>query len=187
MFKNHLPTVFSSLAIVAALAAPAVAAESLESKLQVCDACHGANGVPISADIPIIWGQTEYMLVKQLHDYRTGDRENAVMAVVAKAFDQKELRPVAQYFSKKQWPARATPAAAANEPDGMQVCQICHQPAFAGALPAPRLAGQSYEYLIKQMNAFANGDRSNNADMVKLMQGTTQQQREAMARYIAGL
>ncbi len=187
MINNQSATIFGTLVILAALAGPAGAAEGLEAKLQVCSSCHGENGQPIDPTIPVIWGQTEYFLVKQLHDYKSGDRENLVMASFAKRLTQAELRPAAAYFSKKPWPARTSPAAAASQPDGMAVCQICHQPNFVGGLPAPRLAGQSYEYLVEAMRSFAEGERTNNADMVKIMQELSPAQREAMARYISGL
>jgi cytochrome c553 len=186
MINNHLPT-FGTLVILAALVAPANAAEGIEAKLEACSVCHGQNGVPIDKTIPIIWGQTEYFLVKQLHDYKSGDRENQTMAAFAKTLSQADLRPAARYFSGKSWPARTTPAASATPPDGMAVCQICHQQNFVGGLPAPRLAGQGYEYLVEQMRRFAEGERTNNADMVKIMQELSPAQREAMARYISGL
>jgi cytochrome c553 len=187
MLNHRLPTIFGTLVIVAALGAPAVAAEGVESKLQVCSTCHGENGQPIDATIPIIWGQTEYFIVKQLHDFKSGDRENLVMASFAKRLTQAELRPAAQYFSKKSWPARPAPVAAVPAPDGIAVCQICHQPNFVGGLPAPRLAGQSYEYLVEAMRTFAEGERTNNADMVKIMQELSPAQRDAIARYISSL
>jgi len=189
MINNHLPTIFGTLVVLAALAAPANAAEGIEAKLQVCGSCHGENGQPIDATIPIIWGQTEYFLVKQLHDYKSGDRENLVMASFAKRLTQAELRPAAAYFASKSWPARSTPvpAAAASPPNGIAVCQICHQPNFVGGLPAPRLAGQSYEYLVEAMRSFAEGERTNNADMVKIMEQLSPAERETIARYISGL
>ena len=187
MIDNHFPTIFGTLVILAALAAPANAAEGIDAKLQVCGSCHGENGQPIDATIPIIWGQTEYFLVKQLHDYKSGDRENLVMASFAKRLTQADLRPAAAYFASKSWPARPAPAASASPPDGIVVCQICHQPNFVGGLPAPRLAGQSYEYLVEAMRSFADGERTNNADMVKLMQPLSTAEREAIARYISGL
>ena len=185
--NNHLPTIFGTLVILATLGTPAGAAEGIEAKLQVCGSCHGENGQPIDATIPVIWGQTEYFLVKQLHDYKSGDRENLVMASFAKRFTQAELRPAAAYLSKKSWPARTAPSAAPSPPDGIALCQICHQPNFVGGLPAPRLAGQSYEYLVEAMRSFAEGDRTNNADMVKIMQELSPAQREAIARYISSL
>jgi cytochrome c553 len=185
--SNHFWSVFGAVVISAALAAPIDAAENIEAKVQVCTACHGTNGEPINAQTPVIWGQQEYFIVKQLHDYRAGDRENPIMVMFAKGLTQADLRPVAQYFSKKTWPARTTPVAAVPEPPGMARCQICHQPNFVGGLPAPRLAGQSYEYLVDAMKNFADGDRTNNADMVKMMQELSPAQREAIARYLAAL
>jgi len=173
--------------VIAAAAASPVGAEGVEDKLAVCASCHGADGKPIDATIPTIWGQTEYFLVKQLHDYRSGDRDNNVMASFAKRFTQAELRPAAAALSKRTWPARATPPAAVTPPEGIAVCQMCHQPNFAGGLPAPRLAGQSYEYLVEAMRSFADGERTNNADMVKIMQELSPAKREEIARYIAGL
>ena len=187
MVKNHIPTFFGTLVIVAALAAPANAAEAIEAKLQVCSSCHGVNGQLIDATIPIIWGQTEYFIVKQLHDYKSGDRENLVMASMAKRLTQAELRPAAAYFAKKSWPARSAGAAAASPPAIAAVCQVCHQQNFVGGLPAPRLAGQSYEYLVEAMRRYAEGQRTNNADMMKMMQAISPAEREAMARYISGL
>jgi cytochrome c553 len=190
MTGNHLPALlsalFGTLVLVAAFGAPA-GAQGIEDKLQVCMSCHGDNGRPIDPAIPTIWGQTEYFLVKQLHDYKSGDRENEVMTAFAKQLTQAELRPAAAYLSKKTWPARETPAAGAPPPDGIAVCQICHQPGFAGGLPAPRLAGQSYEYLVEAMRSFADGERTNNTDMVKIMQELPAAKREEIARYIAGL
>ena len=190
MIDKHLPTVFGALAVLAALAAlaaPANAAEAIDAKLQTCDVCHGANGVPINATTPVIWGQTEYFLVKQLHDFKSGDRDSQLMGPFAKTLSQADLRPAAAYFNKKSWPARTAPAAAASPPPGMTVCQICHQPNFVGGLPAPRLAGQSYEYLVAAMRSFADGERTNNADMVKIMEALSPAEREAMARYISSL
>jgi cytochrome c553 len=188
MIKNHLPAFFGTLFVVTALGATA-GAEGIEDKLQICTSCHGENGKPIDPTIPTIWGQTEYFIVKQLHDYKSGDRENLVMASFAKRLTQAELRPAAAYLSKKTWPAKETPAAAAPAPapEGIATCQICHQPGFAGGLPAPRLAGQSYEYLVEAMRAFAEGDRTNNADMVKIMQELPAAKREEIAKYISSL
>src|SRR5215467_5348694 len=177
MITNHLRAIYGALLIAAALGTPA-GAQSIEQKLQVCSSCHGENGKPIDPTIPTIWGQTEYFIVKQLHDYKSGDRENLVMASFAKRLTQAELRPAAAYFSKKSWPVEPTPAVALAPPDGIAVCQICHQQNFVGGLPAPRLAGQSYEYLIEAMRSFAEGDRTNNADMVKIMQELSPAKRE---------
>jgi cytochrome c553 len=187
MINNHFPTILGALSIfAAALAGPANAA-GVEDKLQACSACHGQNGEPVDVNTPIIFGQQTNFLVKQLHDYRAGDRDNPIMAAMAKTLTQEELRPAAAYLTSKTWPARKATAVATPPPDGMAVCQICHQEKFMGGAPAPRLAGQSYEYLIKAMNGFADGTRTNNMDMVKIMQELPADKRQAIAHYIAGL
>src|SRR5437763_13597819 len=94
MISKRFSSVAGVLVLVAAFAARATAAEDTPNpntqrefgaRLQVCGACHGANGVPKTATIPIIWGQQENYLAKQLHDFTTGDRHVEVMARVARS------------------------------------------------------------------------------------------------------
>src|SRR5215831_17176980 len=208
MTNNHFPTVFGVLVVLAApanaaeKAAPAHAIERpavasvgnvaeaeaiLGAKLLVCNTCHGENGVPRSAATPIIWGLQENYLVKQLHDFQSGDRDNEVMTWMATALSQAELGPAAAYFAKKNWPARPANAAATSPPAIVAVCQACHQQNLAGGLPAPRLAGQRYEYLVEAMRRYAEGERTNNAEMMNIMKALSPAERDAMARYISGL
>ena len=127
MIKTHLSTILAALVISAALAAPADAADDIAEKLQVCSSCHGENGQPINAITPIIWGQQEYFLVKQLHDYKAGDRENPVMAAFANTLTQADLRPAARYFARARAGRRgARPPPRHLPPKGLTVCQICH-------------------------------------------------------------
>jgi cytochrome c553 len=72
-------------------------------------------------------------------------------------------------------------------PKGIAQCQACHQPNFQGGMPAPRLAGLSYEYLAAAMRAFATEQRTNNLDMPKFMQMLTERERNAIARYLSAL
>ncbi len=193
--------VFGVLAVVTALAAPAKAAEAIpdpsmqrefSAKLLVCNVCHGDRGIPKSANIPIIWGQQDNYLVKQLHDFEHGDRANEIMAWMSKTLLPAEQGPSAVNFAKKTWPARTAGAASPAAPRGIAVCQSCHEAKFMGAVQAegvttPRLAGQNYEYLVAAMRGFAEGKRTNNADMVQIMKGISPADQEAMARYLSSL
>lgn len=185
-----LKTLLSGLAAVATfpvLATPAVA-QDIEAQVQSCAACHGQNGIPADPKTtPIIWGQTEYWIVKQLRSYKMGERQNPVMEAIAKSIKIEDMRPIARYFAGKTWPENQAKNASAAEPNGMAVCKVCHQQNFQGALPAPRLAGLSYEYLSARMRAFADGQRTDNEDMPKIMKDVSESDREAMARYLAGL
>jgi cytochrome c553 len=187
MYKGIVSTLFGAGVMVALAAAPAVAQDDIASKVQLCAACHGQNGVPTDPKtMPIIWGQQASYLYKQLHDYRSGARDNPIMGPVAKGYSLEDLRKIAAYFAAKTWPAHAG-AAGGSAPEGIAQCQPCHQPNFEGGPPAPRLAGLSYEYLIAQMNAFADDGRNNNLDMPGFMKAHSPNDRDAMARYLAGL
>jgi cytochrome c553 len=201
MIANQLPKVFAAVLAVAAVAVSQTASgaapdpniqREFGAKLQVCGVCHGNNGVPKGPTIPIIWGQQENYIAKQLHDFRSGDRTAEVMKWMSDTLDGPELAPGTTFFSTKSWPARARPAAAMTPPTGIAVCAACHQQNFMGAAQAegkatPRLAGQNYEYLIEQMRRFAAGERKNDADMVQIMKAVSPADREAMARYLSAL
>jgi cytochrome c553 len=188
MFTRLILSIIGAGVGLAVAAGPTHAADDIEAKAQVCGVCHGQNGVPIDPKtIPIIWGQQESYLVKQLRDYRNGERENAMMAPIAKGLAQDDIRKISAYFAAKSWPPQRAAAAAASPPKGIVQCQACHQLNFAGGLPAPRLAGLSYEYLVAAMRSFAADERANNGDMPKLMQALTDSERDAMARYLAAL
>lgn len=172
---------------IAGMALPA-AAQNVEALAQSCAGCHGANGVPADPkSTPVIWGQTEAYIVKQLHNYRTGDRKNPLMEAIVKTIKVEDMRPIAKYFAAKPWPENQAKNASAAEPAGMTVCKTCHQPNFQGALPGPHLAGLSYEYLFAQMQQFSDGRRANNEDMPKVMKEVSENDRQAMAHYLAGL
>ena len=141
MINNLFPTVF---AILVVLAAPAKAAEGaghiperpavaspgntaeaeaiLGAKLLVCNTCHGAEGIPRNASVPVIWGQQEAFLLKQLHDFQSGDRDSEVMTWMATALTPSEVAAAAAYFAKKNWPARPAAAASTSPPAGVAVC-----------------------------------------------------------------
>ncbi len=191
------------LIVLTALAGPARAAENtpnptnsgqreFNAKVLVCNVCHGENGVPKSAAIPIIAGQQEQYLLKQLHDFRSGDRKFESMDWMTNTLTAAEQEPAASIVAKKSWPAKRAGGAAPAAPRGIAVCQSCHSQNYMGAQQAegmttPRLAGQSYEYLVESMRRFAESERTNNADMVQIMKGISAADRDAMAKYLSSL
>ena len=198
MINKLIPSIFCAAAISAFAALPAYAADDIGTKVQVCAGCHGQNGQPINATTPIIWGQQANNLYKELHDYHSGARTNDIMTPLVKGFTLADLRDVANYFAAKTWPTKqaaagapaaapTTASASSAAPADANQCKICHGQNFEGGAPAPRLAGQSYEYLIAQMNSFANDQRTNNEDMPKYMKTLNVGQREAIAHYLATL
>ena len=167
---------------------PAHATDEIEAKAQLCAACHGDKGTPADPKtMPVIWGQQQSYLMKQLRDFRSGERSSGIMSPITKGLAESDLRKIAAYFAAKTWPARQASAKPPTPPKGIAQCQACHQPNFEGGMPAPRLAGLSYEYLIGEMREFATEERANNLDMPKFMHALTESERDAIARYLAAL
>jgi cytochrome c553 len=188
MFTRLFWALLGAVAGSALAVAPALAADDIAAKVQTCAACHGENGRPADPKtMPIIWGQQASYLMKQLHDYRSGDRNSPIMGPIAKDLAPDDMRKIAAYFAAKPWPAQQGKPASASPPKAIAQCQLCHQPKFEGGMPAPRLAGLSYDYLAASMDAFASGKRTNNLDMPQFMRVLTKSQRAAIARYLAAL
>jgi cytochrome c553 len=181
------------LTAAAALVSTAAVAQSIEQKAQICSACHGANGVPLQKDYPVIWGQQQGYLFIELRDFKTGARKNSLMSPIAQGLDVTDLMPLAQYFAQKIWPDLVQPPATgevlahAQRINTAVVCTSCHQEGFKGDSVQPRLAGQNHDYLAKTMTDFHTGARANNPGMTDLMKAISESDIAALATYIAGL
>jgi cytochrome c553 len=187
--------VVPSAQVLAALAAVLLSAEaalgdSIETKERLCTSCHGAHGLPSDPSVPIIWGQQSAYILKQLNDYRNGDRNSQIMSSIAESLSEADVAQMAAYFSSAKWPTRAESALPAA-PKAIATCQACHHPNLAGGLSpsgvAPRLAGQFSPYLIDTMTAYADGERANSAVMPALTQSLTPADRKAIAEYLTAM
>src|SRR3954468_9745953 len=103
------------IAVLGILLLPARSpAQTIEEKAQLCAACHGENGVPQEKTTPVIWGQYQGYLYLNLRDYKRGDRKDDQMTPVVDLLEQADFMPLAEYFSKKKWPALGQPRAGAD-------------------------------------------------------------------------
>ena len=172
----------------------------------VCVACHGADGNSQVSANPILAGQVEEYIYKQLKNFKpAGDkpavRNNPIMAGMAAALSDEDMKNVAAWFSSQ----KQKPAAAKDEKQialgqkiwrqgdfkkGVPACAGCHGPAGAG-LPAqyPRLAGQFAEYTEAQLKAFRVEERANDPEkMMRMIAGKlSDAEIKAVAEYAAGL
>lgn len=181
-------------------AAAGDAAKGAAIATAVCAACHGADGNSVITMNPILAGQHPEYLVKQLNNFKSGERANAVMAGMAATLaTPQDVLDVAAYFASQQ------PKAANARTNGkgslgesiykggiaaknVPACASCHSPNGAG-IPVrfPRLAGQHAEYTLIQMKAFRSGER-NNAPMMKAIAAKmSDQELEAVSDYTQGL
>jgi cytochrome c553 len=66
---------------------------------EVCLACHGTNGVGITADYPTLSGQHVDYLERALLDYQKGARKNAIMAPMVQTLTKEDIEALAKYYS----------------------------------------------------------------------------------------
>jgi len=63
-----------------------------------CQACHGADGVGISDEIPNLAGQKIAYLQAQLRAFKSGDRKHDVMGPIAKQLSDADVENLAAYW-----------------------------------------------------------------------------------------
>jgi cytochrome c553 len=166
-----------------------------------CARCHGFDGLSDgSGAFPILANQSADYLSKQLRDFSSGTRLNAMMTPIAKALNDEEIDAAAQYYAAVRATAVPPPA---RSPDlvkrgetlattgdtARQVlpCAACHGAQGVGVPPVtPYLAGQYAQYIVSQMAMFSRGYRKNalmDTEARKLAEGDY----EALGAYYEGL
>jgi cytochrome c553 len=171
-----------------------------EARYATCSACHGSDGRGNRhCVIPAIASQHVSVLVKQLVDFRHDRRWEERMQHFASQHTlggPQELVDVAAYAeSLTRWPPlEGGPGEAAALKQGTVIyhrdCAGCHGPLGLGELRRmrPRLAGQHYAYLLRQLDETAAGKRPGmDAEHVRLIGALTAAERSAVADYLSRL
>jgi cytochrome c553 len=80
---------------------PAQAADSKagRQKALVCQTCHGLDGKSKLPEAPNLAGQTEVYLAKALKDFRSGERKNDMMSLVAPTLKDADIEDLAAYYA----------------------------------------------------------------------------------------
>jgi cytochrome c553 len=68
------------------------------AKAAQCAACHGIDGMSKLPEAPNLAGQTEEYLVKALNDFRSGERKNEMMTMMAKTLSDTDVANLAAYY-----------------------------------------------------------------------------------------
>lgn len=185
----------TTLLIAAPIAAPPVAAQPVEvpAKAAVCIACHGPLGNPSLPGIPALAGQTARYLYLQLRDFQEGRRSNEQMSPMAKDLTRDEMRALGNYFAaQKNRPLPFQPdadkAKLGKAKADETLCSMCHLGGFAGQNEIPRVAGQPFDYIVKQLRDFKARNRTNDAgNMTSVSSTLSDDDILNLAHYIAGL
>lgn len=67
---------------------------------QVCQSCHGMDGLGINDTYPKLAGQFADYLEKALTDYKSGERKNPIMSGFAASLSEQDIENVAAYYSR---------------------------------------------------------------------------------------
>ncbi|HCM48330.1 MAG TPA: cytochrome c4 [Colwellia sp.] len=217
--KKIIFSLFVALSSVSAV--QAADANAGKEKSATCSACHGPTGVSASPMFPNLAGQNDAYIIKQLNDFKSGTRSDAMMGPMAANLSAEDMADLAAYFSGlpssiEQAAAAAssgtstdstsasvasaagnvevlssTPAAAiykgnvAAGKSKAMVCAACHGADGNSLIPMyPSLAGQSANYLAKQLADFKSANRKN-AIMAGMVAALTPEDMHDLAAFFA--
>lgn len=199
---NKMVWMLAAAAVVAATANAGAASDQSaaagQAKSATCAACHGADGNSVSPQFPKLAGQNADYIVRELQRFKSGDRKNAIMQPMAAPLSTQDMEDLAAWFSSQTVkPGEADPSLVkageavyrgGDAASGVPACLACHGPDGAGNGPMliPALSGQHAEYVVSQLQAFANGSRKSTM-MGTIAARLTPAQMQAVASYIQGL
>ncbi len=191
-----------SAPVLASDAKPAPRADPAKGQAiatQVCGACHSFDGSRGLTANPILQGQHPEYLAKQLADFKSGARNNAIMKGFASTLSPEDMKNVAAFYASKT----AKPGFAKDKETlllgeriyrggiadrQIAACAGCHSPNGAGIpVQYPRLGGQHGEYSEAQLIAFRSGLRANSLQMAGVAAKLNDREIKAVADYMAGL
>ena len=151
----------------------------------ICQSCHGLDGYAQIPMAPHIGGEPAAYLAEQLRAYRSGERENEMMSVVAKVLTEEQIEDVAAWY--------ASHTAAPVLPDGYSTaaapmgCFGCHgADGIARMTDVPHLTGDSRFYLETQLEAFRSGERKNDT-MASIAQRLSDEELAEVAEWYSSI
>jgi cytochrome c553 len=188
-----LALALAALATVGARAAWGQDVEAGRAKAAPCEACHGPNGNSTVPLFPILAGQTARYLYLQLRDFQEGRRHDLQMDPIVAPLSRQDLFDLAAFFAAQN----PRPTAFTSDPQKASrgekkaeetLCTMCHLKQFMGQNEIPRVAGQHYEYIVKQLRDFKTGTRTNDAgNMASVSKTLSDEDIDDLGHYLAGL
>lgn len=170
-----------------------------EQVMGKCFLCHGATGDSSSPLYPKLAGQNEAYLLKQLRNFKSGERDSNDMRKIVVDMSDDDMRAAAHFFSHQK-PSRGKSAYGdmravgerlymqGNPENGLVPCRDCHGENGAGSDRLPRIAGQHTLYIETQLSLFEERKRTNdNAQMQDIAKRLSVDEARAVAEFLRGL
>jgi cytochrome c553/cytochrome c5 len=168
-----------------------------------CARCHGPHGGGRGdGAYPRLAGQSPTYLRQALQAFSSGARRSGMMKAAVMGVPPVQLDALADHYGRMEWPVTPdTQTAAADEGARIALrgipeqqvpsCSDCHGPGGGDRNPSyPRLAGQYEEYLVLQLELFAD-NRRGGSRYAHIMQQVAPrmkpEQMRAVARFYASL
>jgi cytochrome c553 len=159
-----------------------------------CTMCHGAQGMSAS-NAPNLAGQYPEVVIKQMRDYRSGNRSSAIMEALAKNLSDQDIVDLASYYAYLPKSRTAPTTYDESLPALVRVgdplrniapCISCHG-GVDQKLGAPWLEGMPKVYLVEQLTAFASGTRRNDpqAQMRNMVRAMSAKEIEEVSEFYA--
>lgn len=172
--------------------------ENGKQVFKLCMACHQANGWGLEdGSFPQLSGQHRSVIIKQIADIRAGNRDNPQMYPIAKESvmgGPQAISDVAAYIDTLPMDPAPGTGRGINEERAEKLfyrkCAECHGADGSGDAERffPRIHGQHYEYLLRQIKWIRNGKRRNaNPVMVKRVKKMKMEDLELLADYVSRL
>jgi cytochrome c553 len=164
-----------------------------------CAQCHAFSGASDSSGaFPRLAGLPAAYLSRQLQDYKSGARANAIMSPIASALSLDDAADVSAYFASLDtpFPPLTAPdpnlvnkgrvlAEAGDQAKLIPPCSACHGIGGTGEPPTiPYLAGQYEQYIANQLQMWRQGFRRNSPEAMGLIAGKLDDEAiQALAAY----
>ena len=171
----------------------AVDIEAGKTKASACMACHGMKGNSTMPLIPVLAGQNARYIYLELRDFKEGARSNPMMSPMATNLSKEDMQDLAAYFAAQT----PTPIKFTADPEKAKLgfakaeqvlCAMCHLGAMKGQNEIPKLSGQHYDYIAKQLTDFRARHRTNDAgNMTAVTKDLTDDDIVNLSQYIANI
>jgi cytochrome c553 len=167
--------------------------EAGSKKAEVCIACHGPNGNSAVPQFPILAGQTARYVYLQLKDFKEGRRKDPAMEPIVKELTREDMFDLAAFFAaQRQRPPEfkvdEARAARGKAKADEVLCTMCHLGGFRGQNEIPRVSGQHFDYIVKQLRDFKTYRRTNDAgNMASVSKTLSDEDIIDLAHYLTSL
>lgn len=167
---------------------------------EVCSKCHGPDGMSQSPMFPRLAGQQAEYIEQQLRNFRDRSRGDphaqAYMWGIAGPLNDSQIQELARYYAGKRPTHGTAPSDYTLAEKGKEifhngvpsheipVCAGCHGDHAEGQGPVPRLAGQHFDYLYRQLRDFRSELRVNETMHTNVMH-MSDDEAAAVSAYLA--